>query len=128
MDVSMYKTLMLSLVLLASAAWLQAQAGGYSQPSQSSGSSSGQTMVQGCLQGSGGNYTLTADDGTMYQLTGNTSELSAHVGHEVQITGKTMASSGATSSSTSTPGATQQATLDVKSMKHISKTCKSAAK
>ena len=124
----MYKTLMLSLVLLASAAWLQAQAGGYSQPSQSSGSASGHMTVQGCLQGSDGNYTLTADDGTMYQLTGNTSDLSAHVGHEVQISGTTSASSMSGSSRASTPEGTQQATLDVKSMKHISKTCKAAAK
>ena len=80
--------------------------------------------VEGCLSGSEGNYTLTADNGTMYQLTGNTAEFKDHVGHEVQITGKTSGSS-ATSSSTSTAS---QATLEVKTMKHISKTCKSAAR
>jgi Protein of unknown function (DUF5818) len=45
--------------------------------------------VKGCLQGSHGNYTLMADNGTTYQLQGDTSKLSAHIGHEVQITGST---------------------------------------
>jgi hypothetical protein len=116
----MYKTLLLSLALLCSAAWLQAQAYPQSAPTH--------TTVQGCLQGSDGNYTLTADNGTMYQLTGNTAELKDHVGHEVQITGTTSGSSAEASAQASSTGATQAATLAVKSMKHISKTCKSAAK
>lgn len=126
----MYKTLLLSLVLLTSAAWLQAQAYPQTAPTPATGEHSGQMSVQGCLQGSGGNYTLTADDGTTYQLTGQTSDLSAHVGHEVQITGKTSASSAASESSAASSGASAAggATLDVKSMKHVSKTCKSASK
>ena len=120
----MYRTLMLLLVLLASAAWVQAQAYPQSEPAQSAGEASGHTTVQGCLSGSDGNYALTADNGTTYQLTGNTAELKDHVGHEVQITGKTSGSSAASSST----GAAQQGVLDVKSMKHIAKTCKSAAR
>jgi hypothetical protein len=120
----MYKTLMLLLVLLVSAAWLQAQAYPQAEPTQSTAGAAGHMTVEGCLSGSDGNYTLTADNGTTYQLTGNTAELKDHVGHEVQITGKTSSSSAASSSA----GAAQQATLEVKSMKHISKTCKSAAK
>ena len=124
----MYKTLMLLLVLLVSAAWMQAQATPQSEPTQSTAEPSGTAghmMVEGCLSGSDGNYTLTADNGTMYQLTGNTAELKDHVGHEVQITGKTSGSASASSSSSMSSG--QQQTLDVKSMKHISKTCKAAA-
>ncbi|HEY4930370.1 MAG TPA: DUF5818 domain-containing protein, partial [Terriglobales bacterium] len=83
--------------------------------------------VEGCLQGADGNYTLTAENGTIYQLTGNTAELKEHVGHEVQITGKSSGSIAASTPSESAGGA-QQATLDVMSMKHIAKTCKSAAK
>ena len=120
----MYKTLMLSLVLLTSAGWLQAQAYPQTTPTQTPGTKT----VQGCLHGSDGNYALTANDGMMYQLTGNTAELKDHVGHEVQITGKSSGSSDASSSSASAAGASQQATLDVKSIKHIAKTCKSAAK
>jgi hypothetical protein len=124
----MYKTLLLSLVLLTSAAWLQAQAYPQSAPTQTPDGKSGYMTVEGCLQGSDGNYTLTADSGTMYQLTGNTAELKDHVGHQVQITGMTSGSSAAGSSSESAAGGPQQATLEVKSMKHIAKTCKSAAK
>ena len=117
----MYKTLMLGMVILTSG-WLQAQAYPQAVPTDTPGAKT----VQGCLQGSGGSYTLTADSGTVYQLIGNTSELSAHVGHEVEITGKSSGSI-ATGSATAA-GESQQATLDVKSMKHIAKTCKNAAK
>jgi hypothetical protein len=120
----MYRTLTLLLTLLASAAWVQAQAYPQSEPAQSAGAAAGYMTVQGCLSGSDGNYTLTADNGTTYQLTGNTAELKDHVGHEVQITGKTSSSSAASSST----AATQQGVLKVKSMKHISKTCKSASR
>ena len=120
----MYKTPLLLLVLLASVAWLQAQAYPQAEPAQSTAEASGHMTVQGCLSGSDGSYTLTADNGVTYHLAGNTAELKDHVGHEVQINGKT-SSSGAASSST---GTAQQATLEVKSTKHISKTCKSAAK
>ncbi len=125
----MAKTFLLAISLLASAAWLQAQSQ-YPQTgsSQTGASGSGQTTVQGCLQGSDGNYTLTDKSGTTYQLQGDTSKFSAHVGHEVQITGSTTSASTATSPTTGTPaGATQQPTLTVQNMKHISKTCKSAS-
>ncbi len=138
----MYRKLMLFLVLLSSAAWLQAQAGyPQSSPTQSAptsenqGAMSTQTTVQGCLQGSAGSYTLQADNGTTYQLTGDTSKLSAHVGHEVQITGTTSGSSAMNNPNSTTPNSTQsattpsstsQATLDVQSMKHIAKTCRSS--
>src|SRR5215831_2262162 len=120
----MHKTLMLLLVLLASAAWVQAQAYPQSEPTQSTAAAAGHMTVQGCLSGSEGAYTLTADNGTTYQLTGNTAELKDHLSHEVQITGKTSSSNAASSST----AATQQGVLDVKSMKHIAKTCKSAAR
>ena len=119
----MYKILMLAMVILTSG-WLQAQAYPQAVPTDTPGAKT----VQGCLQGSGGSYTLTADSGTIYQLTGNTSELSAHVGHEVEITGKSSGSIATGSASESAAGVSQQATLDVKSMKHIAKTCKNAAK
>jgi hypothetical protein len=130
----MSKTLMLALSFLLSTALLQAQE--QYPPVGSSATASGQTTVQGCLQGSDGNYTLTDNSGTTYTLQGDTSKLSAHVGHEVQITGTTSGASaaspsagaGTTNPTTGTPttGA-QQSTLTVQNMKHISKTCKSAS-
>ena len=121
----MTRTLLLALSLLVSAAWVQAQAG-YPQTgsSQTGATASGQTKVEGCLQHSEGNYTLTDNNGTTYQLQGATSKLKEHVGHEVQITGSTM--SGATSTTTGTQNAGTQSSLTVESVKHISKTCKSA--
>jgi hypothetical protein len=127
----MTKTLLLALCFLASVAWLQAQSQ-YPQtgPSQTGATSSGQTAVKGCLQGSDGNYTLTTKSGTVYLLQGDTSKLSEHVGHEVQITGtSTTTASNAPNPTSGTPaGATQQqSALNVESVKHISKTCTSAS-
>ena len=120
----MYKKLTLALVLLTSALWLQAQAGYPQSNASPTGDTSNQATVEGCLQGSDGNYTLTADSGTVYQLTGDTAKLVDHVGHEVRITGTTKESTSASTPSAMTPGASQQTMLEVKSMKHISKTCK----
>jgi uncharacterized protein DUF5818 len=88
---TMARTILLALTLLASAAWVQAQSQYPQSSSSQSGTSgnSGQATVQGCLQGSSGNYTLTSDSGTTYQLQGDTSKLDKHVGHEVAITGST---------------------------------------
>lgn len=142
----MRNKLLLSSMLLC-AMWVVAQTYPNSSSSQSS-SSSGQTSpssqtssqssgagnettVRGCLSGSSGNYTLTSDSGTTYQITGDTSKLSDHVGHEVEIKGTTSPSSssssgGAASStgSTSAGGGSQQ-TLSMTSMKHIASTCSS---
>jgi hypothetical protein len=124
----MTKTFLLPLTILISATWVQAQSQ-YPQPGSKNGTSaSGQTTLQGCLQGSDGNYTFTDKAGTTYRLEGDTSKLSAHVGHEVQITGSTTSASASTNPTTGTPTAsTQQPTLTVQNVKHISKTCKSAS-
>ncbi|HSZ62874.1 MAG TPA: hypothetical protein VK828_13815 [Terriglobales bacterium] len=83
----------------------------------------GNTSVQGCLSGTDGNYMLTDDKGTTYQLTGDTAKLSEHVGHEVKIMGTTGAASASGSSGSMGNNNTSQ-TLQVNSVKHISKTCK----
>ena len=122
----MKRITMTAAVLLVCAAWALAQ--GYPSSQTSSASTSGQTTVQGCLSGTGGNYSLTDQSGTTYQLAGDTSKLTEHVGHEVEITGATSgASSSATASSTGASASTQP-TLTVSSVKHISATCSSASK
>src|SRR5215469_1898828 len=140
----MVKTLLLGLTLLLSAAWVLAQDSSQSMPGssgssgQSKSSSSGSTSVEGCLGGSSGSYTLTDKSGTTYQLSGDTSKLAEHVGHEVQITGSTSGSAGSSTSSgagtsagagapTSGAAAGGQM-LTVEKVKHISKTCKAGAK
>lgn len=117
---------LLASVLLLGVSWAVAQdstsAGQTSsQASASQSDSSGTQTVQGCLSGSNGKYTLTDDQGKSYDLSGDTSKLANHIGHEVKITGSVDTSS---ASSTSAMGSSQ--TLQVASMKHVSKTCKNA--
>ena len=125
----MRQVLLLVSVLLLGLAWAVAQ----NSPSSSSSASgqtshtstSGQMTVEGCLSGSNGNYTLTDKNGVAYQLTGDTAKLSEHVGHEVKITGTSGSSTGSESSTGAASGAAGGQALQVSSMKHVSKTCKS---
>jgi hypothetical protein len=121
----MHKVWMLALVLLALTVGMQAQA---NSPQSAMGRASDQNMsgttVQGCLQGSNGSYTLTGKDGTMYQLSGDTSKLAEHVGHEVQIAGTT--TKNPTDSSAGAASGGSQQMLEVKSVKDVSKGCTTA--
>jgi len=112
---------LLTLVLLCSTAWLQAQ-DQYPQspPTGSSQTESGssRTSIEGCLQGSNGSFTLTDNSGTTYQLQGDTSKLSKHVGHEVQITGSPSKSNAGSSTSETSQGGSQDA-FSVDKVKHI---------
>jgi len=125
--------LILSVVLLG-LSWAVAQSDStQSTPSSGSQSSMGatqsgsgsQTTIEGCLSGSNGNFTLSDKNGMTYQLTGDTAKLSEHVGHEVKVTG--MSSSGGSTSDTSGASSSTGSgqTLQVSSVKHVSKTCKS---
>ena len=101
-----------------------------SQSSASQTSAGGETTVEGCLSGSSGSYTLAAKDGTTYQLTGDTAKLSEHVGHEVKITGtaNSAASSPSSGAASSSAGSTSsEKSLQVSSVKHVSKTCQAAS-
>jgi hypothetical protein len=124
--------------MLLGASWVAAQDSSSqtnpnsASPSQSaSASSAGETTVQGCLSGSNGSYTISDKSGTTYQLTGDTAKLSEHVGHEVKVTGtpsSASASSAGSGSSTSTTGqaaGASQQSLQVSSVKQVSKTCES---
>lgn len=121
----MAKMLMFALVLLLPATLLQARQSPKTDVNHASNTMSGETKVEGCLHSSNGNYTLTEKSGTVYRLEGDTAKLAEHVGHEVEITGA--APSGTTKSTTSTKGESER-TLDVKDVKHISKTCKMTSK
>lgn len=109
------------------------------QTTQTSNDSS--TSIEGCLSGSAGNFTLTDQSGKTYQLAGDTSKLSDHVGHQVRLMGTDNSSSasgssasGSSSPSSSSPssgaGATgagsssgTQSTFTVNKVKMISSTC-----
>src|SRR6266567_9588062 len=126
----MKKLLLLLSVLVLGAAWVAAQDSSQSPSSQPMGQSTaapagGETTVTGCLSGSNGSFTLSDKDGNSYQLTGDTAKLSEHVGHEVKITGTAESGSSASGggTATGTSGNTTSRTLQVSSVKHMSKTC-----
>jgi len=110
--------------MLLGLTWAIAQDTTGATPSRAAGqSASGQTTVEGCLSGSNGNFTLTDKHGTTYQLTGDAATLSEHVGHEVKVTGTSSSGTGAAGGASA--GAGSSPTLQVSSVKHVSKTCKS---
>ncbi len=79
--------LMLTLLLVSAALWVQAQAGHPGADIWLAPTGTSPTTVEGCLQSSGGHYTVTDNNGTLHDLTGSTARLSRYVGHEVEITG-----------------------------------------
>lgn len=112
----MKRNFLLALMLLSGMAW--AQSGGspgsaaQQQPQQPSTgqqqqqqpatppstepgaqTSAGQTAMKGCLKQSGGNWVLAAENGQTVNLSGDSSILKQHDGHEVQVQG-TQASDG----------------------------------
>src|SRR6266567_1928474 len=131
----MKRLLSLLSVLLLGACWAAAQDSSQTNPdSQPMGQSTaapagGETTVQGCLSGSNGSFTLTDKNGNSYQLTGDDAKLSEHVGHEVKITGTSSSASASASgggtASGAAGGAAASQTLQVSSVKHVSKTCQS---
>ena len=113
----MTKVLLSAAFLVLSVTWVAAQnsdttgsqssqpgsssAGQSSSQSSSSMGSGSETSVEGCLSGSGGNYTLTSSTGTTYQLTGDSDDLGKHVNQQVRVKGTQSASSASSSASPS---------------------------
>jgi len=87
------------------------------------------TGIEGCLSGSAGNFTLTDQSGKTWQLAGDTSKLSDHVGHQVRLTGtdtSASAAGGPSSGATATgagAAAGSQSTFNVTKVKMISSSC-----
>lgn len=93
-----------------------------------------QTKLRGCLNSSGGGYTLTDASGTQYQLTGDTSKLSQHVNNEVEVKGSGAGASGSaygngsagSQAATGSAGTGQSGQMfNVTKVKKISGTCNS---
>src|ERR1044071_10048079 len=80
------------------------------QSTQTSSNSS--TSIEGCLSGSAGNFTLTDQSGKSWQLAGDTSKLSDHVGHQIRLMGtdNSSSASGSSSPSSSNPSSSAGAT------------------
>jgi hypothetical protein len=103
------KVLMITLVLMVSAVWLQAQ--------------DAPTTIQGCLQFKG-HYFLTDSSGTVYQLSGAAQKLQAHVGHTIEVTGKPGTRTVGTTIQGGASSAKEQQVFKVSSVKHVADTCK----
>jgi hypothetical protein len=123
----MRQIFLLLSVLLLGFTWAVAQDSTSGQTSRSG--AGGQMTVEGCLSGSNGNFTLTDKNGMAYQLTGDTAKLTEHVGHEVKITGTSGSAETGASGSTEPSGTAGSAgagqALQVTSVKHVAKSCKS---
>lgn len=159
----MRKVYLITSILLLSSVWLMAQStpsnsqqpstpptSDQSSPSTASPSqsttqttttettqtSTSSSSIEGCLSGSAGSYTLTDTAGKTWQLAGDTSKLTEHVGHDVRLTGSegnggaSGSSGGAAGSSASSTGAGagagasgSQPTFTVQKVKMISSTC-----
>ncbi len=80
----------------------------------------------GCLQqaGNGGSYTLTAQDGSTWQLTSNAMDLGKYVGKEVSVAGTESGSRGGhlKNVSASQPG-NQQGPMDVLDLAVVNESC-----
>jgi Protein of unknown function (DUF5818) len=72
---------------------------------QSTQTSTDGNSIEGCLSGSAGNWTLTDQSGKTWQLAGDTSKLSDHVGHQVRISGTDNSASAASPSGGAMGGA-----------------------
>ena len=112
----MTKMLLFALAMLAPVA--------FAQP-QDESSAMSQRTLQGCVQGSDGNYTLTDKYGRIYQLGNETSKPAAYVGREVQIVTSIPASVAITSTAGAEESAAQAPTLMVEEMKQVAGTCQS---
>ena len=69
-------------------------------------------------------YSVVGQDGTIYNLTGDTRKLRPYIGHEVEVTGKPTVKSLSTTEKDIASTVEEIPALDVKSVKELSKTCK----
>lgn len=78
----------------------------------------GGDTIEGCLAGSSGNFTLTDSSGKTYQLAGDTTKLSEHVGHTIRISG-----SQKSADQQGSGGSSAQPTFTVEKVKMVSPSC-----
>ena len=144
----MAKTILLTLILLGSSAWMVAQSsptspsdapqgsggttGQATSGDQHSGMNGNETTIKGCLTSSGSNYVLTDSSGMHYQLQGSTSKLSSHVNQQVQVRGTSSGAGSETSTGTqgtgtaTTRGANSTQPFNVSKVKKIADSCTSS--
>lgn len=116
----MYKTFMLVLLLLLSSASLWAQ----KVSDQQQAKASDPNTIEGCLQSSHGEFTLTDSDGNVHQLSRYANKLAHNVGWEVQITGEPGIRTMDTTPVGGAPSAVEQRVFNVKTVTRLANKCK----
>ena len=116
----MHKTLALALLLM-SGAWLPTQREGTAQAPPKNVS---ETTLQGCLSTAGGEYFVIDSSGVKHQLSGYDNKLKAHLGHEVQVSGKPSVKTVAATSYGAASSAEEIPVFEVKSVKRVADACK----
>lgn len=111
------KPSMLALVLLLCASGLHANA---------ASKASDLGTLSGCLHSSDSQYSLIDDTETIHHLVGAASKLKPLVGHEVEITGKPGVRTVDATPAGGASAAVSQPIFEVKGVKDIAATCKSA--
>ena len=119
----MGRILVLAPLLFISALWLQAQEGIPGADIWRAPVGTSPTAIDGCLQSSGGHYTVTDKDGAVHDLVGDTARLSHYVGHEVEITGMPTVRTLNTTAFHAASTAEELPALRVQEAKQISQTC-----
>ena len=79
--------------------------------------------VTGCLRNSSIRYSVVGQDGTVYNLTGDTGKLRNYIGREVEVTGKPTVKSFSTTEKDMASTVEEIPALDIKGVKELSKTC-----
>lgn len=103
----------------------------WGQPhSNNSSGDSSQSTVRGCLKGAPGAFTLVGDNGTTYELVGDSQQLSKLAGNEVSVTGSkgsgtdmSTGMSGHTGEATSNPSAGTAPMIKVKKAVKVADQC-----
>jgi hypothetical protein len=78
----------LIILLITSAAAQQESTARESPDTQAGNGRPNPTLIEGCLDGPDGGYTLTDDSGTLFFLTGNIDKLEPFIGQRVRLNGK----------------------------------------
>jgi hypothetical protein len=128
------RAILLSTLLLAACVAFAQNSSGYgsqdssqttTSPTTSAQSSGGKETFRGCLSKEGPEFYLTTlgANHERFELTGDTTKLAAHVGHEISVTGSVQ-NTGSTATGTMGGGNTSSTgTLVMEKFHHISATC-----
>jgi hypothetical protein len=119
----MRRMILLSFIFLLSTVWAAAQYGGTNGKTPNATLDTSRVTIVGCLGGAVGEFTLTDRSGTIYQLTGNTEKMNAHVGHTVRVTGIRPSGGAMPGSMSEDTGSETPPALSVISFEHVSPTC-----